>query len=240
VTNWTNVHRRLGKRTAIVMAGAVGFAVGAGGLVAANHDPRHADDSPSTSVDDTATPSTVDATVPGDDSTTSVPGDSAPGPTIDDSTASSTPNDSVPDDTIDDADDDNTSTSVPDDSVPDDTIDDADDDNTSTSVPDDSVPDSTIDDGDDDDDDTSTSVPDDSVPPSLPDPFTQTFTSAGGSVTVSWSGTALHLEAISPAAGFSAEIEDNDWDRVRVDFEGDDDHRVEVRLNDGSIRIRID
>ena len=38
------------------------------------------------------------------------------------------------------------------------------------------------------------------------------------------------------------EIEDNDWDRIRVDFErdDDDDHRVEVRLNDGSIRIRVD
>jgi hypothetical protein len=58
---------------------------------------------------------------------------------------------------------------------------------------------------------------------------------------VSWSGTAFSLLAVDAAAGFHAEIEDHAWDRIRVDFEGDDDDaRVEVRLNDGLIRVRID
>jgi hypothetical protein len=57
---------------------------------------------------------------------------------------------------------------------------------------------------------------------------------------VSWSGTAFTLQAVSPAQGFDAEIEDNAPDRIRVDFDGADDARIEVRLNDGRIRVRID
>ncbi|NNE11338.1 MAG: hypothetical protein HKN41_03745 [Ilumatobacter sp.] len=67
------------------------------------------------------------------------------------------------------------------------------------------------------------------------------YSSAGGTITVSWSGTALRLEAVSPASGFRAEIEDQAWDRIRVDFEGDDDDaRIDVRFDDGDIRVRVD
>jgi hypothetical protein len=79
------------------------------------------------------------------------------------------------------------------------------------------------------------------VPTNLPGPFTRTYSSAGGSITVSWSGTSFSLVSISPASGYTADIKDNAWDRIRVEFENDDnDYRIEVRLNDGSIRVRID
>jgi predicted signal transduction protein with EAL and GGDEF domain len=74
------------------------------------------------------------------------------------------------------------------------------------------------------------------------------YQSTGGSISVSWSGTALSINSISPAAGFVAAIEDSSWDKVRVDFEstdgnsgeGHDDSRIEVRLHEGSIRVSID
>jgi hypothetical protein len=75
----------------------------------------------------------------------------------------------------------------------------------------------------------------------LPDPFTATYSSSGGSINVTWSGTAFTLNSVSPAPGFGASIEDQAWDRVRVDFEGADvDARIDVRINDGSLRVRID
>ncbi|MEQ1873571.1 MAG: hypothetical protein ABL953_07580 [Ilumatobacteraceae bacterium] len=77
----------------------------------------------------------------------------------------------------------------------------------------------------------------------LPAAFTETYTSAGGSITVTWSGTAFTLDSVNAASGFQAEIHDQRWDRVRVDFEGDDgDARIEVRLSDddNTIRVRID
>lgn len=74
----------------------------------------------------------------------------------------------------------------------------------------------------------------------LPAPFTKSYTSAGGSITVTWSGTAFSLDAVSPAPGFQAEIDDQDWDRIRVEFDnGDSDWRIEIRLNDGAIREQI-
>ena len=49
------------------------------------------------------------------------------------------------------------------------------------------------------------------------------------------------LGAVNAAPGFTAEIHDNDGTRVRVDFEGaDDEHRVEVRVEDGQVEVRID
>src|SRR6056297_2253691 len=73
-----------------------------------------------------------------------------------------------------------------------------------------------------------------SVASALPEPFTTSYSSSGGSIGVTWSGTAFTLNSVTPAAGFRAEIEHQSWDRVRVDFEGaDDDARIEVRINDG-------
>ena len=77
----------------------------------------------------------------------------------------------------------------------------------------------------------------------MPAPFTETYTSAGGSITVSWSGTAFTLGSVTAAEGYSAEVKDSRWDRVRVEFKGDDgDSRIEVRISDddGSLRVRID
>ena len=84
-------------------------------------------------------------------------------------------------------------------------------------------------------------TPTTTIASSLPAPFTTSYSSAGGSIDVTWSGTAFTLNSVSPAAGFRAEIEDQSWDRVRVDFESDDhDARIEVRINDGRLRVGID
>ena len=73
-----------------------------------------------------------------------------------------------------------------------------------------------------------------------PAPFTRTYSSAGGSITVSWNGSALSLDAVTPAEGYSAEIEDQRADRVRVRFEGAGDSRIEIRVEDGEVRDRIE
>jgi hypothetical protein len=150
----------------------------------------------------------------------------------------------------DDDDDDATSTSVAT------TVDDDDDVTTSTSVAN-TVDATSTSIGDDDDDNTSTSVAntidDDDTStsssttnaPAAPAPFTQSYSSAGGSITVTWNGSSLSLDAISPAPGFAAEIEDAGGSRVRVDFEGNggsggDDARIEVRIEDGRFEVRVD
>jgi len=225
----STIRRFLGNRTAVAAAGAVGFMLGAGGLVAAQ---AGADDAApvTTQVDTTdVTVTSVDDSTPTsvDDSTPTSVDDSTP-TSVDDSTPTSI-DDSTPTSVDDGDDDDNTSTSIDDDDGDDD------DDNTSTSIDDD--------DGDDDDDDTSTSVP-----AALPAAFTETYQSNGGSISVSWSGTTFSIDSISPAGDYEAEIEDNSWDKVRVDFDfvggnsgsGHNDTRIEVRLHDGSIRVRID
>jgi len=49
------------------------------------------------------------------------------------------------------------------------------------------------------------------------------------------------LGAVNAAPGFTAEIHDNDGRRIRVDFQGnDDEHRVEVRVEDGRVEVRVD
>ena len=117
-------------------------------------------------------------------------------------------------------------------------IDDNGQDTTESSVDsDDDATSSSIDDHGQDDDSSSSS----STPQALPEPFTKTYTSAGGSITVSWTGTAFTLDSVDPADGSGVEIHDQQWDRVRVDFSGAAKSRIEVRLNDdhGSIRVRI-
>ncbi|HNJ97230.1 MAG TPA: hypothetical protein PLV13_03845 [Ilumatobacteraceae bacterium] len=75
----------------------------------------------------------------------------------------------------------------------------------------------------------------------LPDPFTKTYVSAGGSITVTWTGTAFVLDSVSAGVGFNAEIEDQRWDRLRVRFHGQVDTRIEVRISDddNSLRVKI-
>ncbi len=124
---------------------------------------------------------------------------------------------------------DDTTGSTVDDNGGDNGGDDSDDDGTST----------TIDDhGNDDDDDNSTTTVN-GMP--LPDPFTETYSSAGGSITVSWTGTKFVIDSIDAAPGYTAEIKDQRWDRVRVEFEGSgDDSRIEVRISDDDNSVRID
>ena len=59
---------------------------------------------------------------------------------------------------------------------------------------------------------------------------------------MTWNGSSLSLDAISPADGFVAEIKDGGGDRVRVEFERGDGHspRIEVRVNDGQLEVEID
>lgn len=72
-------------------------------------------------------------------------------------------------------------------------------------------------------------------------PFTDTYQSTGGAITVNWNGTALSLQAVSPAAGFVADVEDSSATRIRVRFRSDDgDSRIEVRVVDGQLLVDVD
>ncbi len=73
-----------------------------------------------------------------------------------------------------------------------------------------------------------------------PAPFTKTYDSSGGSITVSWNGSSLSLDSVNPAAGYTAEIEDNAATRIRVRFRGPGDSRIEVRFENGQVTSRID
>jgi hypothetical protein len=68
----------------------------------------------------------------------------------------------------------------------------------------------------------------------------ETYSSAGGSITVGWDGFALSLENVSAAAGFDADVEDERADRIRVRFQGDGgDLRIEIRIENGEI-VRVE
>jgi hypothetical protein len=215
---------RIGHRALIVVAGAAGFALGAAGFVAASHDSGELEHAASSSASSSSTSVSTTVEEAEDDTSTSV------ATTVeddDDNTSTSVANTVDATSTSVD-DDDDTSTSVAT------TIDDDGDDNTSTSVA------TTI----DDDDDTSTSSSTTNAPAG-PAPFTQSYSSTGGSITVTWNGASLSLDAINPAPGFAAEIEDAGGSRVRVDFEsngdsGGDDARIEVRVEDGRLEVRVD
>jgi hypothetical protein len=73
-----------------------------------------------------------------------------------------------------------------------------------------------------------------------PAPFTKTYASSGGSITVSWDGSALSLDSVNPAAGHTAEIEDDTAARVRVRFLGPAESRIEIRFENGQVTERID
>lgn len=213
MSNSRTLRQRLGNRTAVIVAGTIGFALGGVSLVAANQSDGSADDNPTSSIDVSVSTPTPSNSV--DDSSTTVVTVETP------ATLVTAPESSTTDVTVITVDE-NTSSSTPN------TIDDS----TSSPTP------NTI------DDNTSTSGPGSSVPSqSLPAPFTRTYTSAGGSITVDWSGTAFTLVSVAAADGFTAEIEDARWDRIRVDFEGDDDAaHIEVRISDddGNLRVKID
>ena len=231
---WITLRSQFGNRAAVAIAGAVCFTIGAGGWAAAERGGNTTKESgPSTTsqavnavvstigstvVDSTIVDSTivdsniVDSTSPDTTgvSTSSSNPDSTVAATVANTTVEDSTSSSVPGNTIED--DDSTSSSAPSSTV-----------DASTS----SVPANTA---------SSSSVP--TTP--LPAPFTKTYTSAGGSITVTWRGTAFSLDAVSPAPGFQAEIHDQDWDRIRVEFDNDASAwRIEIRFEDGAIREQI-
>ena len=216
---WITLRSQFGNRAAVAIAGAVCFTIGAGGWAAAERGGNTTEESrPSTtsqavsSAVSTIDSTVVDSTTPDTTgvSTSSSNPDSTVAATVANTTVEDSTSRSVPGNTIED--DDSTSSSAPSSTV-----------DASTS----SVPANTA---------SSSSVP--TTP--LPAPFTKTYTSAGGSITVTWSGTAFSLDAVSPAPGFQAEIDDQDWDRIRVEFDNDDsDWRIEILFEDGAIREQI-
>ena len=82
------------------------------------------------------------------------------------------------------------------------------------------------------------------APPTVPaaEPTTETFEGVGGSITVRLTGDTLMLAtAPAPSPGFTASVDDNGPDRVRVRFERDD-QRTEIRVDlaNGRLVPRID
>src|SRR6056297_2272944 len=236
--------RLLTSRLGIVAAATIGFAVGAVGFAAAQPDdsspevmapPASTDDGPVTTVNDDGPVTTV-----GDDGPVTTVDDDGPTTSVDDgpTVTSGTTVTTVGDGPVTTVDDDGPVTSVDDDG-PTTSVDDGPTVTSGTTV-------TTVDDGPvtSVDDGPVTSVddgPTTSVASALPEPFTTSYSSSGGSIGVTWSGTAFTLNSVTPAAGFRAEIEHQSWDRVRVDFEGaDDDARIEVRINDGRLQFRVD
>ncbi len=256
--------RFLTSRFGVVVAATVGFAVGAVGFAAAQpgdatpevvSTPATTDDGPTTSVNDgpTVTSATTVTTLDDgpvttvddspvttvDDGPVTTIDDDGPATSVDDgpTVTSATTVTTVSDDPVTTVSDDPVTT------VSDGPVTTIDDDGPATSVDDgptvtsgttvttvDDGPVTTVDDG-----------PTTSVASALPEPFTTSYSSSGGSIGVTWSGTAFTLDSVTPAAGFRAEIEHQSWDRVRVDFEGaDDDARIEVRIDDGRLRFRVD
>jgi hypothetical protein len=162
-----------------------------------------------------------------DDGQAQVSDDSTPDST-DDSVDSTTP-DSVDDDTSS-----STPTSIDDDTTPDTTEDSSTPDSTPDTTEDSSTPDTT------EDSSTPDSIDDDDqVPPIAP--FSKTYTTNGGSVTVTFDGSSLSLSGVTPAPGFVIERQEARGDRVRVRFESDDNRsEIEVGFHDGELREEVE
>jgi hypothetical protein len=73
-----------------------------------------------------------------------------------------------------------------------------------------------------------------------PAPTTETVPSSGGSITYRWNGTSLTLVSTDPAPDHTSDIEDESPTRLRVRFEGPNESRIEVRVEDGMPVVRID
>jgi hypothetical protein len=68
----------------------------------------------------------------------------------------------------------------------------------------------------------------------------QSFTSAGGSITVVVSGGSISLGNASPAAGFTTEVHDNGPTRVEVRFsDGSTEWRIRVEIGPGGLTSEI-
>lgn len=216
-----------GRRGLIIGAAAIGIAIGGYSLASAaqgallDDNPTPAAASVPSTGDTVADDSAVDAAA------STVPDDSTTDTATDDSTANSTESegDDVGDDSSHDVGDDSTASSVEDESG------------------DDNGDDNGTDSDDEGGDDSGQHGSSTTVDAALPAPFTQTYHSAGGSITVSWDGAMFSVDAIDAADGFTAEIKDLSSLRVRVEFKGHgEDSRIEVRISDddNSVRVTID
>ena len=68
----------------------------------------------------------------------------------------------------------------------------------------------------------------------------QSFSSVGGSITVTVADGALSLASSSPAAGFTAEVHDNGPTRVEVRFsDGQTEWRIRIELGGGGLTSEI-
>jgi hypothetical protein len=90
-------------------------------------------------------------------------------------------------------------------------------------------------------DNTSTSVlgnhPPTTFAPAIPNGV-QTFTVAGGTVTVDIENGVLSLVSVTPNAGFAIDKSEARSDRVQVEFRGNNtESRVRVRIDGGRLRV---
>ena len=87
--------------------------------------------------------------------------------------------------------------------------------------------------------DTTTSMPEETTTsmPGIPNGM-QSFTVAGGTVTVDIENGVLSLVTVTPNPGVSVKDQRAESDRVEVEFRGPDgDSRVRVRTDEGQLRI---
>ena len=69
---------------------------------------------------------------------------------------------------------------------------------------------------------------------------TQSFSSVGGSITVTVTNGVLSLGSSSPAAGFTTEVHDNEPTRVEVRFfDGSTEWRIRIELGSGGLTSEI-
>jgi hypothetical protein len=69
---------------------------------------------------------------------------------------------------------------------------------------------------------------------------TQSFSSAGGSITVSTDGSTVALVSSSPTSGFAVDVHDNGPDRVEVRFtNGDVEWRIRVDVGSGGLTSEV-
>ncbi len=74
-----------------------------------------------------------------------------------------------------------------------------------------------------------------------PKPVQRTARGAGGTVTVSCTGTLARLVGATPTGGYGTEVEDSGPDRVRVDFESEESRtRIEASCVDGSPSFSVE
>lgn len=70
---------------------------------------------------------------------------------------------------------------------------------------------------------------------------TKTYQLTGGSVTISFAPGVVNFKAAVPQSGYSTEVKDNGPDRVRVEFEKDDDRsKFEAEWVSGELVINVE